>query len=87
MATKRVELGDVFYVPTNFGIAKGHIVKIIESIVAGNNVVQFKLNIDDYFNERTVFNLKCGFFYTEDQLYKSPRDLIEHEMKKWKVKI
>jgi len=84
MKTKRVELGDVFYVYTNFGLAKGHVVKIIESIVDGNNVIQYKLNMDDYGNEGTNFNLKCGFFYCEDQLFERPIDAIVYEIKKYK---
>lgn len=33
MKTKRVELGDVFYVFTNWGICKGRVTKIIDEMI------------------------------------------------------
>jgi hypothetical protein len=83
MKNERVELGDVFYVFTNFGLAKGHVVKIIESVVDKTNVVQYKLNMDDWFNDGTNYNQKCGFFYSEDQLFEKPIDAIVYEIKKY----
>jgi hypothetical protein len=36
METKKIELGDVFYVFTNYGICKGHVVRIEKQLMGEN---------------------------------------------------
>jgi hypothetical protein len=90
MKTKRVELGDAFYVFTGFGLAKGHVVKCInQRIVNGDGSsfdgTQYKLNIDDWYNDGSNCNHKHGFFYCEDQLFKTPSDALSTEALKWNI--
>ena len=97
METKRVELGDVFYVFTNWGLCKGKVIKIQENYVLGEEtetgerlnvpVKQYQLNIDDYYGEGTEFNMKYGFWFTEDQLYENPKTALAVEADKWDVNV
>ena len=89
MKTKRVELGDVFYVFTNWGICKGRIVKIIDEMVEcgtdidGKEMItgmnQYKLNIDIDENNK---DKKYGFFYLRHQLFDRMIDALSYEAKR-----
>lgn len=79
MKTKRVELGDVFYVFTNWGICKGLIIRKVENEFG----IQYKLNIDI---DKDNLNKKYGFFFTENQLFYSPIDALTFEANKWDIK-
>ena len=91
--SKRVELGDVFYVFTNWGICKGRIVKIIDEMVElgkdadGNEMItgqsQYKLNIDI---DKDNLNKKYGFFYCRHQLFDRMIDALNYETKRWGMK-
>lgn len=72
METKRVELGDVFYVFTNWGICKGKIIGKVENEFGK----QYKLNIDI---DADNLDKKYGFFFCENQLFYSPMDAIVYE--------
>ena len=90
MKTKRVELGDVFYVFTGFGLAKGHVIKIIDQRITNEDGsifdgMQYKLNIDDWYNDGTEYNQKHGFFYTVEQLFNTPSDALSIEALKWNI--
>jgi hypothetical protein len=91
--SKRIELGDVFYVFTNWGICRGRIVKIIDEMVEigkdvdGKEMItgqsQFKLNIDiDDENK----DKKYGFFYVRHQLFYRLIDALKYECSRWGMK-
>lgn len=93
MKTERVELGDVFYVFTNWGICKGKIVKIIDEMIEPESAIdgegnivgmsQYKLNIDIDSNN---INKKYGFFYLRHQLYDRMIDALNYEAQRWGMK-
>ena len=66
MKKKQIELGDEFYVFTNWGICKGHIVDIKNG--------QYKLNID--INDENK-NKEHDFYYCENQLYQTLIDAMD----------
>jgi hypothetical protein len=75
---ERIELGDVFYVFTNWGICKG----VIRKIIVNEYGTQYKLNIDiDEDNK----DKKYGFFYTENQLYKDAWVAVEDMLNKYEL--
>jgi len=86
MKTKRVELGDIFYVFTNWGLCKGRVVKVIDEIVEEPGTVPttglslYKLNIDvDDYNK----NKKYGFLFKRHQLFNSVLEALDNETEKW----
>ena len=93
MKTKRVELGDVFYVFTNWGICKGRVIKIIDEFVEITNnsngkemitgISMYKLNIDIDDDNK---DKKYGFFYGRHQLFDRMTDALDHEAKRWGMK-
>jgi len=93
--TKRVELGDVFYVFTNWGICKGRVVKIIDECLNKDEIAtktmndpgyqivgvsQYKLNIDV---DKDNLNRKYGFFYVRHQLFEQMIDALKYETARW----
>lgn len=90
---KRVELGDVFYVFTNWGICKGRVVKIVDTLLEFGKDIdskemltgrdQYKLNIDiDKYNK----NKKYGYFYCRHQLFDRMIDALSYEAERWGMK-
>jgi hypothetical protein len=78
METKKIELGDVFYVCTNWGICKATITEIIEN----KHGLQYKVHIDIDENNK---DMKYGFYYCDTQLYKSPSEALSQEALKYNI--
>ena len=69
METKRVELGDVFYVFCNWGLCRGRVRKIITNEFG----TQYKLNVD---YDKNNLDKKYGYFFSENQLFKDPFEAL-----------
>lgn len=97
MKKRKIELGDVFFVFTNYGLVKARIVETKNKVYSGKDVIweseipddedfsieEYKVNILDYFNEGTSYNMKWGAWYTENLLYDSPEEAIEAVKETW----